>query len=67
VSAKQFYDWQTSGGTEDVYRTYPERAVPADVHGILLRVACLEDIEGEDPGLAHIGVIPRKEPGADLL
>jgi len=29
--------------TEDVYLTYPERAVPADVHGILLRVACLED------------------------
>ena len=29
--------------TEDVYLSFPERAVPADVHGILLRVAALED------------------------
>ncbi len=29
--------------TEDSYRTFPSRAVPADVHGILLRVASLED------------------------
>ena len=29
--------------TEDFYKTYPERAVPADVHGILMRVASLED------------------------
>ncbi len=29
--------------TEDFYQTYPEKAVPADVHGILLRVASLED------------------------
>jgi hypothetical protein len=29
--------------TEDFYRDYPTRAVPADVHGILLRVASLED------------------------
>jgi hypothetical protein len=29
--------------TEDFYRDFPSRAVPADVHGILLRVACLED------------------------
>src|SRR4051812_21415145 len=29
--------------TEDFYRDFPERAVPADVHGILLRVASLED------------------------
>ena len=29
--------------TEAVYRSFPERAVPADVHGILMRVACLED------------------------
>lgn len=29
--------------TEDFYRDYPSRAVPADVHGILLRVASLED------------------------
>lgn len=29
--------------TEAVYRDFPERAVPADVHGILMRVASLED------------------------
>jgi hypothetical protein len=29
--------------TEDFYKSYPERAVPADVHGILMRVASLED------------------------
>lgn len=29
--------------TEDFYIGYPARAVPADVHGILMRVACLED------------------------
>lgn len=29
--------------TEQCYRDYPERAVAADVHGILLRVASLED------------------------
>jgi len=29
--------------TEDFYRDFPQRAVPADVHGILLRVASLED------------------------
>jgi hypothetical protein len=29
--------------TEEFYRDFPSRAVPADVHGILLRVAGLED------------------------
>ena len=29
--------------TEEVYLGFPTRAVPADVHGILLRVASLED------------------------
>jgi hypothetical protein len=29
--------------TEDFYRAFPARAVAADVHGILLRVASLED------------------------
>jgi hypothetical protein len=29
--------------TEDFYRDFTSRAVPADVHGILLRVASLED------------------------
>lgn len=29
--------------TADFYRDFPDRAVPADVHGILMRVACLED------------------------
>jgi hypothetical protein len=29
--------------TEDFYRDFPSRAVPADVHGILVRVAAMED------------------------
>ena len=29
--------------TEEFYRDFPSRAVPADVHGILMRVATLED------------------------
>jgi len=29
--------------TEDFYRDFPSRAVAADVNGILLRVACMED------------------------
>lgn len=29
--------------TEEFYRDYPDRAVPADVHGISLRVSPLED------------------------
>ena len=29
--------------TEEFYHEFPQRAVPADVHGILLRVAALED------------------------
>jgi len=29
--------------TEEIYHSFPERAVAADVHGILLRVASLED------------------------
>lgn len=29
--------------TEDVYHDFPTRGVPADVHGILMRVASLED------------------------
>jgi len=29
--------------TEELYYSFPSRSVPADVHGILLRVACLED------------------------
>jgi hypothetical protein len=29
--------------TEDFYRDFPSHAVPADVHGILMRVASLED------------------------
>lgn len=28
---------------EDFYRDFPARALAADVHGILMRVACLED------------------------
>ncbi|MGV3532399.1 MAG: nucleotidyl transferase AbiEii/AbiGii toxin family protein [Chthoniobacteraceae bacterium] len=32
--------------TEEFYREFPARAVPADVHGILMRVASLEDTLG---------------------
>ena len=29
--------------TEDFYKDFPSRAVPADIHGILMRVASIED------------------------
>jgi len=29
--------------TEDFYKDFPERSVPADIHGILMRVASLDD------------------------
>ncbi len=29
--------------TEEVYREFPGRARPADIHGMLMRVACLKD------------------------
>jgi hypothetical protein len=29
--------------TADIYREFPNRSVPADIHGILMRVASLED------------------------
>jgi hypothetical protein len=29
--------------TEDFYKDFPSRSIPADVHGILMRVASLED------------------------
>ena len=29
--------------TEKVYQEFPARSVPADIHGILMRVACLPD------------------------
>ena len=29
--------------TEEIYREFPERSVPADIHGILMRVASLPD------------------------
>jgi hypothetical protein len=29
--------------TEEAYREFPERSVPADIHGILMRVASLPD------------------------
>jgi len=38
MTAKQFYDWQTSGGTDDVMRLV-DALGRADVHGILMRVA----------------------------
>ena len=51
--AAQRYDWSINFtsksqvsiqlSTEDFYKEFPARSVPADVHGILLRVASLED------------------------
>lgn len=29
--------------TDEMYREFPARGVPADIHGILMRVASLED------------------------
>jgi hypothetical protein len=29
--------------TEEFYRDFPKRAVPADIHGILMRVANMQD------------------------
>ncbi len=29
--------------TEDFYSAFPDRSVPADIHGILMRVAALDD------------------------
>ena len=29
--------------TQDFYQDFPARSVPADIHGILMRVACLQD------------------------
>jgi hypothetical protein len=41
--------------TEDFYRDFPSRAVPADVHGILMRVASLDDtLAGKMKALEHL-------------
>ncbi len=40
MTAKQFFDWQTAGGTDDVMRLVDSLE---GVHGILLRVASLDD------------------------
>jgi hypothetical protein len=42
--------------TEDFYRDFPSRAVAADVNGILLRVACLEDtLKGKIKAWSELG------------
>ena len=42
--------------TEDFYRDFPSRAVAADVHGILLRVASLEDtLKGKMKAWSDLG------------
>ena len=43
VNFKGESELQMQVSTEEFYRGFPMRAVPADVHGILLRVASLED------------------------
>jgi Nucleotidyl transferase AbiEii toxin, Type IV TA system len=42
--------------TEAVYQDFPSRAVPADVHGILMRVAALEDT-------LHGKILAWRDPG----
>ena len=59
--------------TEEFYRDFPSRAVPADVHGILMRVASLDDtLTRQDQGLvrartaaeqAHQGPGRHRPPG----
>lgn len=49
----EYFDWSINFkgnsdvsiqiSTEEFYHDYPARSVPADVHGILMRVAALED------------------------
>jgi len=42
----KFYDHSKVSiqlSTEDFYKEFPSRSVPADIHGILMRVASLED------------------------
>jgi hypothetical protein len=47
--------------TEGFYRDYPSRAVPADVHGILLRVASLQDtLNGKVKAWSEPGRRPSK-------
>jgi len=47
--------------TEEVYREFPARSVPADIHGILMRVASLPDtFAWKDSRLAGSGA-PRQQ------
>ena len=47
--------------TEDFYKEFPARAVPADVHGILMRVAGLEDtLKGKIAAYSDPGRRPSK-------
>ena len=53
--------------TEDVYHGFPERSVPADVHGILLRVASLQDTLQGKLLAFHDGRRRRTKRQKDLL
>ena len=47
--------------TEDFYESFPTRSVPADIHGILMRVASLEDtLRGKIKAWAEAGRRPSK-------
>ncbi|MEX0746507.1 MAG: nucleotidyl transferase AbiEii/AbiGii toxin family protein [Rhodothermales bacterium] len=56
INLKGHSDVRIQITTESAYQNFPERSVPADVHGILMRVASLEDtLQGKilawkDPG-----------------
>jgi hypothetical protein len=47
--------------TDEMYREFPGRSVPADIHGIPMRVACLEDtMTGKLAAYADKGRRPSK-------
>ncbi len=60
INFKEYYRVSIQLSTEDFYRSFPARAVPADVHGTLLRVSSLEDTLA---GKLKLEVIP----GADKV
>jgi hypothetical protein len=55
--------------TEGFYHEFPSRSVPADIHGILMRVASLEDtLQGKIKDLADIARLVESHPTLwDLL
>jgi len=49
--------------TEDFYKEFPSRSVPADIHGILMRLASLEDtLKGKIKDLGDIARLVESRP-----